>query len=372
MILIGILIRLYADANKLSFPWLETILPTVGAIGLILIVLDGALELSIVKEKRGLITRAFLSALCGLLLTITALTLLFHFGFHLDMHKSIVNAIPLSIISSAIAIPSSIGFPSKNREFIIYESTFSDILGIILFNHVVSTTSFSPIVFWSFSIEIVIILVITLICSFLLVRVLDKIEHKIKYFLLVAVLIILYAVGKMLQVSSLMLVFFFGLLIANSRNLFPKFIGRRIDHEKNDVHLRQLHLLTGESAFLIRTFFFLIFGYTIAIRKLENPWLLLWGSIIFILIFLVRFLYLRVTNRDKISPEVYIAPRGLINILLFLSIPSVYRSEIINQYVLLIVLLLSLLMMIWGGISMKKPRDRREMIDDVREFSSKI
>jgi len=45
------------------------------------------------------------------------------------------SAIPLAIISSAVAIPSAAGLLKQDREFVVYESTFSDILGIMIFNY---------------------------------------------------------------------------------------------------------------------------------------------------------------------------------------------------------------------------------------------
>ena len=372
LVLIGILVRLYTDAEGLTFPVLEDILPTLGSIGLILIVLEGALELSTEREKLGLIIRAFFSSLIIMLLTVTALTILFYYGFHMKLYISIVNAIPLSIISSAVAIPSSMGFATSKREFIIYESSFSDIIGIILFNHVLANRTFGPEILVYFGIETILVLAVTVVCSFLLIKLLHRIEHKIKYFLPIAVLIILYALGKMFHISSLMMVFFFGLFMANSRTLFPRRIRKFLDHEQVDVNLKQLQLLTGESAFLIRTFFFLIFGFTIVVSKMGNPWLLILGTIIVVIIFAIRFAYLRIMSKGRITPEVFIAPRGLINILLFLSIPTALLSDVINQYVLLIVFIFSLLVMIWGGISWKKPKSGKEIIEEVREISWNI
>ena len=44
-----------------------------------------------------------------------------------------IYAIPLSIMSSAIIIPSVGGLMGQKKEFMVYESTFSDILGIMFF-----------------------------------------------------------------------------------------------------------------------------------------------------------------------------------------------------------------------------------------------
>ena len=50
---------------------------------------------------------------------------------------AVIYATPLSIISSAVAIPSSAGLREQEKEFVVYESTFSDILGIMVFNYAI-------------------------------------------------------------------------------------------------------------------------------------------------------------------------------------------------------------------------------------------
>ena len=49
------------------------------------------------------------------------------------MFVSLLITIPLSILSSAILLPSIDSIEENKREFLIYESTFSDIVGIIVF-----------------------------------------------------------------------------------------------------------------------------------------------------------------------------------------------------------------------------------------------
>ena len=53
--------------------------------------------------------------------------------YHEDPIISLVYAVPLSIVSSAIVIPSVGSLMPEKKEFMIYEGTFSDILGIMFF-----------------------------------------------------------------------------------------------------------------------------------------------------------------------------------------------------------------------------------------------
>jgi cell volume regulation protein A len=91
-------------------PNLNPILPILGTIGLILIVLEGSLELEINKSKLSLIFHSSIIALIPLPLLIVSFGTayyLYHLRKHYHLKLALANAIPLGIISSAIAIPSA-------------------------------------------------------------------------------------------------------------------------------------------------------------------------------------------------------------------------------------------------------------------------
>ena len=134
LLVLGIGLRLLVDELQIhTFNFLQ-ILPTLGTVGLILIVFEGSLELKYAKDKNKIIKGAFLSALIILILTVGVITFIIHQITHQELYICFVNAIPFSVISSAIAIPSVASINKHSKEFIIYESSFSDILGIIAFN----------------------------------------------------------------------------------------------------------------------------------------------------------------------------------------------------------------------------------------------
>ena len=134
--LTGIIIRfIISFTNYDNFSFLDNLIPVLGTIGLILIVLEGAIELEITVEKLPLIFKGFSSALIILLANIFALQFLFKYIFSMEEYSSVLFAIPLAIISSAVAIPSASSLIKRDQEFVIYESTFSDILGIMIFNY---------------------------------------------------------------------------------------------------------------------------------------------------------------------------------------------------------------------------------------------
>lgn len=361
LIATGIGLRWLADAFDYHVPYLESIIPTFGTIGLILIVLEGALELEITREKQGIILRGFFSALVILLLTAFGIAFMFHEWLGIPFLESLLDATPLAIISSAVAIPSAAGLLNKDKEFVVYESTFSDILGIVLFYflkpHLVNgktglalevpklVTSGS---FVSLFFEILLVVVVSFIVTYMLIELIAKISHKVKFFLILSLLILAYVIAKKFHLSALIIIFFFGLFMANSKNLLPKPWRKFINTTKAEEGLHEFHILTAESTFLIRTGFFLFFGFNITLDMFFSQEPYLYGIAILAVIMVMRFAYLGVTQPKNLLPTAFIAPRGLITILLFLDLPAEFSNEIVNEKVLLIVILGSMVIMLTG------------------------
>ena len=128
-----------------------------------------------------------------------------------------------------------------------------------------------------------------------------------------------------------------------------------MDAAEND--LKEFHILTAESTFLVRTFFFLFFGFSIKILNFSSFDPLFYGLLIILVIFLIRYIYFTITNfKLKPSPLVYMSPRGLISILLFIQLKDInfvnLNQSIIDERVLLVVILISMIVMLIG--TMKK------------------
>ena len=122
-------------------PDLLPILEVLGVVGLILIVLEAALDLQLLKEKVGLIIKSFLVALIGLAGTAYLAALALNYLMEVEVLNALLYTIPLSILSSAIILPSIDDLDEDKRDFMIYESTFSDIVGIIGFYSVIDVLS---------------------------------------------------------------------------------------------------------------------------------------------------------------------------------------------------------------------------------------
>lgn len=347
-----------------EMPSVSQFLPVIGTIGLVLIVLEGALELRFEKDKLGVIRATFGSAFFILLGTSLILTFLFRYMTHLPFQICLVNAIPLAIISSAIAIPSVSDLPKQKKEFVIYDSTFSDILGIMLFYFAKENASYGFTAYFNLSKDIVITLIIAVVISVIFLFLIKRITHHIKFFLILALLLLVYAIGKQFHLSSLIVVLFLGLFLNNAEMIPIKKFKELFLYEKLRNDLNQFLLLTAESAFIIRTFFFLIFGYIMDIHSLLNWNVLMNGTIAVVVIYGVRALYLKYFAKQNFMPGLYIAPRGLISILLFFDIPDNMKLSDTSDGLLLFVILATSLIMTFGLLRTKDDDNTTEKANE--------
>ena len=106
LLLTGIALRQAADYFDFTLPIPKVVLEIFGVIGLIMIVLEGALDLKLSRDKAPLIRRSFLAAALILVVQAVAIAFVLHFWLGVNFQTCLVNAVPLSVISSAIAIPS--------------------------------------------------------------------------------------------------------------------------------------------------------------------------------------------------------------------------------------------------------------------------
>ena len=345
----GIIVRfLISFSGYDNFEFLDNLIPVLGTIGLILIVLEGAIELEITREKLPLIVKGFFTALVILVGNIYVLQFLFQRFFEMDGVSAVLFAIPLAIISSAVAIPSASSLLQLQREFVVYESTFSDILGIMIFNYALRQSEsqqplLGPEPMVSLVLQIIGVIVISLVITYVLFRLMQQIDHKVKFFLILALLILVYAFGKVLHLPALVTIFIFGAFLSNVKSLLPPFLRKTLDLKTTEKELHEFHILTAESTFLVRTFFFLFFGFSIQISDFTSPGPLINGLLIFLVMFVLRYVYITATSlKLKPSPLVYMSPRGLISILLFLQLKEVafinFEESPIDERMLLLVL----------------------------------
>lgn len=342
-------------------------LEVLGIVGLIMIVLEAALDLRLSREKWPIIWKSFTIAALSLGLTSIAISFVIRLLFPgLDFVSSMVYALPLSIMSSAIIIPSVAHITSYKREFLIYESTFSDILGIMVFYMIVENVDVEGMRQLSFAIggNIIVTIVTSVVLSYILLYVIQNIRGEAKFFLFLAVMVLLYAIGKLFHLSSLIIILMFGLLLRNYRVLLFWKLREWLDDSKIAVVFDQFKMITIETSFLVRTFFFVVFGMTLPLITLTS-WRVWLVSIIFLVItYSLRYALFYVIERKDTMPQTFIAPKGLISILLFIAIPESLKSEGIENGVLFVVIISTSIIMAWSLISHSK---RDEIEGDTEE-----
>lgn len=361
LILLGIVLKLVLDYLGLGSIDFFPILEVLGIVGLIMIVLEAALELKLKPEKYWPIAKALGIALVGLIASAWVAALILHeFIPGMDMKSAWLYATPLSILSSAIIIPSVSSLKESKKEFHIYESTFSDILGIMMFYFLTGQmdaaehSSGVP----GFAGNVLLTILLSVIVSYLIILIFQNIRSSVKLFLLIAVLLLMYSLGKLMHLSSLIIILIFGLLIANMKMFFRGRLGRWLHLERAQDIYEGLHVVTMETAFVVRTFFFVIFGLTISLASLVSVTVAIVSLLIILSIYVIRYVILRLTIGEDILPQLFVAPRGLITILLFYAIPAEAQVAGFEPGILLFIIIATSLIMTFAMIYDKRRHSR--------------
>ena len=365
LLLLGVLIKLGLNLLGIAPFSLDTVLELLGIVGLIMIVLEAALDLKFSREKGAIILKALLVAflsLAGGTMMIAAVINLFTGSRFLI---SLIYAIPLSIVSSAIIIPSLINFRPEQREFMIYEATFSDIIGILFFYFTIEGTHYenAAILAGSILVNILVTVIASVVLSIILILLFQRIKTQVKLFLLLSVLIILYSMGKLLHLSSLLIILVFGLMLENKEMIFYRFFKKIVSKRALDhIHIN-FKLITLETSFIVRTFFFVIFGMTITLASVFDMEVILVSAMITCIFLVIRYVALKLVLRRDFGEIMFLIPRGLITILLFYSIPREFQSPAFNTGILFLTILFTSIIMTISLLHQKL----RQRIRDIRK-----
>ena len=327
LIALGVCIKEFAGSRFSTESFAAPgILEIIGNVGLVMIVLEAALDLDLKREKLGMILRSFLVALIALVGSSFSIAYIIMYAIPepISLYQALIYGIPLSIMSSAIIIPSVGGLSGTKKEFMVYESTFSDILGIMFFYFMLEAKSGATTgeIVGDVASNIGITVLVSIVVSYVLVYIFQKLTSQVKLFLVISVLMMLYALGKTFHLSSLLIILTFGLILNNTPVFFRGRLSKMVNRETVKPIMHDFHILTLESAFVIRTFFFVLFGMFITLGSIIDWKVALISLAIIASLYIVRFILLKLIVQRDILPQLYIAPRGLITILLFFVIDS--------------------------------------------------
>ena len=319
LIATGMALRPILDASGAERGWLEPAVPIIGTIGLILIVLEGALDLELRRERTRLIAVSFASAFIGFVVCAAAFTWLLYRVAGLDVFRATLAALPFAVISSAIAIPSAAALAPRAREFVVYESSISDILGVLVFYAWLDSGGSIGWFEAGLGIGLIGSILVALVAAVGLYALLNRMRGHVRFVPLLAAIAFVYACGKAVHLSPLVVVLAGGLLLNNPQLLSRVPNLRRLHTPAYDGTLREFKSLVAELTFATKSLFFVLLGYWTDLAHMADPraWLVA-GSMIAI-IYATRLVLLMALRQPAVERLVWIAPRGLITVLLYLT-----------------------------------------------------
>lgn len=349
LLLLGFFLKETALIFNADIPDINQWLIIFGNLGLVLIVLEGAMELELKRNKLAFILRSFVMAFIPIVLLSSGIALVIYHSYQIPFKTALINALPVAVISSAIAIPSARRFSGEKREFVTYESSFSDITGVLAFDFLVKNNNVnSTSVAW-FSLELIITAVITLLATLLLAFMLDKIKHHVKFIPIILLTILIYTISKSFHLPALIFILIFGMFIGNLR-IFSSFrFMSNFGSVKLQRDVEKFREITAEGTFLVRSLFFILFGFHLEQSEIFNADSVVWAAGVTLAIFMIRILSLTFL-KFPLNPLLYIAPRGLITVLLYISIPEELHIDALNRSFITQVIIFTALIMMVGLI----------------------
>lgn len=348
LLLLGSLVKQATTLLKIEIPDLEPILPALGTVGLILIVLEGSLELELKKSNFGLIKKStFVALLPILILSFSLGAVVYYFDPAISFKDSLSNVIPIAVISSSVAISSAKNLGKFQKEFITYESSLSDVFGVVFFNFVTLHEHIDKFTFGHFFIDFIVILIISFVTTLGLAFLLSRSENQVKFLPIIILIIMIYFISKEFHLPALVFIVIFGLFIGNINELNQFEFVKPLQTQILNLEIKKFKVLTLEFTFLIRALFFILFGFLIKMKELLNPKTILWAIAVTVLIFIVRAIILLVMKLP-LKSLLFISPRGLITVLLFLSIPKAQSSILVNNSIVIQIIILTVLVMMIG------------------------
>lgn len=335
-------------ALGLTLEGIDVAVPILGTLGLILIVLEGALDIELRRDRLRTAAGAFMMAGCGFVICTVIFTVAAFQVFSMTLLHAAILAVPFAVISSAVAIPSSNFLSPQGREFVVYESSVSDILGVLVFFSLINSTGTAADALLNFIGGGVLSLLLAAVCAVGLVLILMRIDGHIRFTPLLAGLFGLYALGNLMHLSPLIMVLLFGLAL-NNPTLITRF--RPFRHWLDDSYgatLNEFKVLTLELTFAVRGFFFILLGYWTDLSDIAS--IETWLVVVFVLVVVYgsRYAMLRLGRSELAWPLTWLAPRGLITVLLFLYAKEEFELPKFMDGAVVLVILVSAILIAVG------------------------
>lgn len=350
---LGLLFRQVIIYANVEMPDLSVILPVLGTVGLILIVLEGAMELKVDQSKKKVLNKSLFVAVVPMIILALGIAFAFNYSGQGDFKECLSNAIPLVIISSAVAIPSVKKLNAEKKEFVIYESSISDIVGVMFFNFVALNHEINILSIEHFMLQLLIVAVVTFVCTIGIAWLINHLDHEVKATPILVVIVLVYALSKTVHLPALVFVLICGMFMGNVMQLKNNRWVKKMAPEKLSNRVVYLKEVTAEATFLVRILFFIVFGFLIEPSDIIDTATLGWAVAIVFGLLMVRAFFLKLAS-IPLFPIVFIAPRGLITILLSTFILPEEKIPLVNNSLVIQVVILTALVMMTGLIVSKE------------------
>jgi hypothetical protein len=197
-------------------------------------------------------------------------------------------------------------------------------MGIVLFTVLANNETFSAWLLLFVPGELLLVLAISVAGCLLLALLMEHLNHHVKYVPIVALMMAIYAGAKMLHLSPLIFVLLFGIMVNNVERLSSGRLARFFRPAQMVRELEQFKHLVAEGTFLVRGIFFILFGYSVEISALMDAGPFWEALFVLGIISSIRAGYFWFFYERHLLPLVFVLPRGLITVLLYLSIPAGY------------------------------------------------
>jgi hypothetical protein len=288
---------------------IDTALPVLGTLGLILIVLEASLDLDVHWGNLSRLAQALLAAIVATV----------GLSFVLGMGMVWFLGMNHYQVSSAVAIPAAQRLGDEAREFITYESAFADIIGVLLFYSWLGSggvaTGFAVSLLGG-GLATIAISVVFVLGLYLLM---NRLTGHVRFVPMMAGLLLLYSTGKALNLSPLLLVLAFGLFLSNLPSLQRRSrLLRRWGSEDFPQTTKEFKAQVTEFTFAVRSIFFILLGLWTDLASLLAIESMGLAAVILICIYLIRWPILWLVRAPLRQGLVWVSPRGLITVLLIL------------------------------------------------------
>lgn len=190
-----------------------------------------------------------------MILLCLSISVYFYYQYQLPFLQGFLNALPISIISSAIAIPSARGLSAPDRELITYESSLSDIFGVICFNFLSLNSSIDFQAVSDFGLDLLLMFIIAFASTLMLSFLLSRIRHHVKFLPILLLVKLIYSVSKIWHLPSLIFILIFGLFLGNVDELRRLSWLHWLNPEVLHKEVSKFKEITSELTFMIRGLF---------------------------------------------------------------------------------------------------------------------